>query len=157
MLQVRWLLLLVLPIAACASFDDSFQVTPFLREQVTGDTWRACLAREYQVQTRLVLRESRDWAEASQFSSRGWAALRGEDVPPGLSMTVPRDGELGQAWVELAASLARPGERRCECAKAQAAFDGWLAASARLGGNVEATRTNFKSALDACHKATGAR
>lgn len=152
MLHRRWLLLLVLPIAACASLGDTFDVTPFLREQITGDTWRACSAREYQMQTRYVLRTDRNWAEASRFSSKGWAALKGDSPQHwqasefGMETTRLRDAQL-----ELDSRLgkwAHPDE--CACAKAEAAYDGWLAAAARQAANQEQVEKNFHDALAAC-------
>ncbi|MEQ1865821.1 MAG: hypothetical protein ABL996_14380 [Micropepsaceae bacterium] len=62
-------------LAACASLPGSFEVTPFLNEQITGDTWRACLAREYQVQARQAVRHGRNWAEAIRLADKGRAAL----------------------------------------------------------------------------------
>ena len=154
MFQLRWLALLLCPIAACASFDDSFHVTPFLREQITGDSWRACLAREYQVQTRIVLREGRNWAEASRFSAKGWAALRSEPVAPWgvteFELTEGRRTALSGARSELDAALANRDRSPCWCGKSQAAFDGWLAASARLGADVDALQKNFADAAASC-------
>lgn len=144
-------------VAACTSTGDTFAITPFLREQITGDTWRACLAREYQVQTRLVLREGRDWADASRLSDKGWAALRGASVTPWAVAEFELEGErlgrLTAARSELDSVLSKRDASACGCGKVQAAFDGWLAASARIGGNVEATQTNFASALEMCRNA----
>jgi hypothetical protein len=68
-------------LSACADLPDSFETTPFLREQITGDTWRACLAREYQLQARAEVRAGRHWAEATALSAKGRAALDGPNQP----------------------------------------------------------------------------
>src|SRR5258706_1734158 len=79
----RWVIGLSLAlVAGCTTFGDTFHVTAFLHEQITGDTWRACLAREYQTQTRTTVRNGRDWAAASRFSAKGWATLTNGDVAP---------------------------------------------------------------------------
>ena len=88
-------------ISACATF----QVGPFLKEQITGDTWRACLAREYQFQAKVHFRTDRNWGEASRLADRGQAALDGAAVP-------------------LPAGAPAPLSRRtCPCATAQARLD----------------------------------
>ena len=148
-----FLLIVTLLVAACAQVGDTFDVTPFLREQITGDTRRACLAREYQVQTRFVLRDGRDWLEASRFSAKGWAALRGESV----HHWSPADVGVGTtehdpAQRELEGALAGPAGDSCACAKAEAAFDGVLAAAARVAGNQEQVNKNFSDALAACRQ-----
>jgi hypothetical protein len=148
----------VLTVAACTSLDETFGVTPFLREQITGDTWRACLAREYQIQTRLAVRQGRDWAEASRFSAKGWSALASEPVSPWqtsmFELTAGRKARLEQAERELGAALIRKDSSPCHCGKAQAAFDGWLAASARIGADEGAAEKNFAGAVTACREGT---
>ena len=156
------LLAVLLSLAGCVSLDDTFGVTPFLREQITGDTWRACLAREYQVQTRVVLREGRNWAEASRFSAKGWAALHNETVEAwevsAFEVTERRRANLTRGRSDLQAALANKEAAPCSCAKAQGAFDGWLAASARLGANEEALAKNYADAAASCRQGmTGAR
>ena len=89
---------------ACASLSGSFGVTPFLNEQITGDTWRACLAREYQVQARRAVRNGRNWAEAIRLADKGRAALAGPEPAP--------------------------RENGCECAKAEARGEGLAACAA---------------------------
>jgi hypothetical protein len=148
-------------VAGCATIGDTFNVTPFLREQITGDTWRACLAREYQVQTRLVLSEGRHWGVASRFSDKGWSALRGEAVAPwavgSFDLGAERQAQLEKGRAELDAALANRGARPCPCAKAQGAYDGWLAAAARTDGSEAAIRAYFASALALCGSAQAAR
>jgi hypothetical protein len=82
-------------LAAC----QTFEVGPFLKEQITGDTWRACLAREYQLQAKIAFRSGRNWDKASSLAAKGQAALDGEDIAPIL------------------------GRRTCPCATAQARVD----------------------------------
>jgi hypothetical protein len=88
-------------ISACATFE----VGPFLKEQITGDTWRACLAREYQLQAKIHVRTDRNWGEASRLAEKGQAALDGTEVPPPPGAP---------------AALSR---RTCACATAQARLD----------------------------------
>jgi hypothetical protein len=148
-------------VAGCSSLGDTFNVTPFLREQITGDTWRACLARAYQVQTRAVLHEGRDWGEASRFSAKGWAALHGEAVTPfapaDLDVGPEHRARLEAARGELDAALSKKDLAPCECAKAQAAYDGWVAASTRPGANETTAQDTYASAVTACRHATPMR
>ncbi len=149
----RWLIVCVLSVGACASLDDSFRVTPFLREQITGDTRRACLAREYQVQTRFVVRDNRDWVEASRFSAKGWAALNGDEVRHwnaaqfGLEKT-----RVGAEQLALEMALAQADADPCNCAKAEAAYDGWLAAAVHGADNQGQVEKNFRDALAVCRR-----
>jgi hypothetical protein len=149
--------LLAVLCAGCVSLDDTFEVTPFLHEQITGDSWRACLARGYQFQTRLILRQGRDWTAASRFSAKGWTVLNEGDAAPWspaeFAPDVQSRGELDQARSELAALLTGKASAPCPCAQAQAAYDGWLAASARPGANVAAARSSFTGALATCRQA----
>lgn len=150
------LLLVALFGASCASFEDTFHVSSFLHEQVTGDTWRACLGREYQVQTRSILRQGRDWAAASQLSSKGWTALRDGDVAPwqagDLGVAASRRSEFDTARRELSTALANGRAAPCPCARAQAAYDGWIAASVRPGSNEAAAQTDFSDAIATCRQ-----
>lgn len=82
-------------LAACQTFETG----PFLKEQITGDTWRACLAREYQLQAKIAVRTGRNWDKATRLSAVGKAALDGEDIAPTL------------------------GGKTCACATAQARVD----------------------------------
>ena len=82
-------------LAAC----QTFEVGPFLKEQITGDTWRACLAREYQLQAKIAVRTGRNWDKATRLAAVGQAALKGEEIAPTL------------------------GGQTCACATAQARVD----------------------------------
>jgi hypothetical protein len=82
-------------LAACATFETG----PFLKEQITGDSWRACLAREYQAEARARVRADRDWTDATAWAAKGRAALAGEHEPES------------------------PPANPCECAKAHARAD----------------------------------
>lgn len=82
-------------LAACQTFETG----PFLKEQITGDTWRACLAREYQFQAKVAVRNGRNWNKATRLSAVGQAALHGEEIAPTL------------------------GGKSCACATAQARVD----------------------------------
>jgi hypothetical protein len=146
--------------AGCVSLDDTFEITPFLHEQITGDSWRACLARGYQFQTRLIVRQGRDWGASSRFSAKGWTVLNEGDAaawsPAEFDLDVQTEGELDQARSELAALLTRKAAAPCPCAQAQAAYDGWLAASVRPGANVGAAHSGFTEALATCRQAEAA-
>jgi len=134
-----------LTFSGCASFPDSFEVTPFLREQITGDTWRACLAREYQTQARSEVRFGRHWAQATRLAAKGRAALDNRDVAPDPSPTP----DLAPANERLVAALARRAQNPCPCAQAQARYDGWAAKASRGAPTVE-TAAGFDEAVAAC-------
>jgi hypothetical protein len=82
-------------LSACGTLD----VGPFLKEQITGDTWRACLAREYQLQAKIAVRNGRNWDKATALATKGQAALDGHEIAPTF------------------------GKQTCPCATAQARFD----------------------------------
>jgi hypothetical protein len=132
---------LSLALSACVG---SFDVGPFLREQITGDTWRACLAREYQVQARLEVRAGRKWNSAIRLAAKGEAALDGRSPEPEAT---PAD--LGQDRMQLLTALVNRDENPCDCAKAQARFDGWVVKHER-GADTAAVRAGFDEALGAC-------
>jgi hypothetical protein len=92
-------------LSACTTFSDTFETGPFLKEQITGDSWRACLAREYQAEARAQVRAGRDWTEATEWAAKGRAALEGMNQ-----------------------TSANP----CDCATAQARAEILTAGSARL-------------------------
>jgi len=137
-------LVLGLALAACADLSDGFDVTPFLREQITGDTWRACLAREYQLQARTEVRPGRHWAGATRLAAKGRAALDGQAVTPEVA---PADLSLSRTHLETA--LANRDRNPCDCAKTQARFDGWAVKQAR-GADTAAVHASFDEALTAC-------
>jgi hypothetical protein len=139
-----FLALLSLP-AACADLGDSFEVSPFLREQITGDSWRACLAREYQFQARAQVRSGRNWDEATRLAAKGRAALDGADVPP---MDAAK-AEFTTARARLDTALTSKARNPCECATAQARFDGWVETD-RRDGNTAAFPQAFDAAVKAC-------
>ena len=136
-----------LALSSCANLSETFEVSPFLGEQITGDTWRACLAREYQLQGRSEVRSGRRWAEATRLAAKGRNALGGADVVPDPA---PPDAALTAARATLDAALAaHRGERPCECAQAQASYDGWLVKAAR-GADTAASEKRFGAAVEAC-------
>lgn len=132
---------LTLSAAACATFD----VTPFLREQITGDTWRACLAREYQSQSRQQVRSGRNWAEATHLAAKGRASLEGGEPRPD-----PIPETLATRQAMLSAVIATRG-RTCDCATATARLDGWAIAIAQDPGLAQSSLAEgFDSALSKC-------
>jgi hypothetical protein len=77
-----WLVSAVSLTACATDIADTFEVSPFLREQITGDTWRACAARQYQAYARSRVRADRDWTEATVWAAHGRAALDGRLPSP---------------------------------------------------------------------------
>lgn len=132
-----WTLLLALP--SCATFE----VTPFLKEQITGDTWRACLAREYQAQARFQVRYGRNWDEAVRLAEKGRAALAGTETVPW-----PTPQALLQRQRALDEAIRQKG-RSCACAKSQAALDGWAVALGQ-GRDQNTFQTQFDTAFAEC-------
>lgn len=130
--------------AACATFD----VSPFLREQITGDTWRACLAREYQSQARQQVRTGRNWAEATHLAAKGRLSLDGGEPRPD-----PVPDELTNRNRVLTAAVSSRG-RTCDCATAAARLDGWAVALAQdPAREQEVFAASFDAALSKCSNA----
>ena len=132
-------------LTGCSSVADTFDVGPFMREQITGDTWRSCLAREYQTQARAQLRAGRHWDEATTLAAKGRDALEGRDVTP-----APPPPALTHERTKLDAALANRTQRPCDCAKTQARYDGWTEAVARKMDTTPHAKS-FEEALSACH------
>jgi len=135
-------------LAACSTLGDTLETTPFLREQITGDTWRACLAREYQSQARLQVRPGRHWAKATHLAAKGRAALLGKDVTP--EATHPAlTAELEAVARARAARDANP----CGCATVQARYDGWrIALEQDPARDQSRFRSSFAEAVTTCDK-----
>ena len=133
-------------LSSCANLSDTLEVSPFLGEQITGDTWRACLAREYQLQGRSEVRSGRRWAGATHLSAKGRSALAGAEVGPEPALS---DASLIAARARLDAALVNRPRKPCECAQAQASYDGWLVKAAR-GADTSATEKRFGTAVEAC-------
>lgn len=97
---------------------QTFEVGPFLKEQITGDTWRACLAREYQLQAKLAVRAGRDWDKATRLAAMGQAALDGQPAAPMFSrQTCPC--ATAQARFDAAASTFDEARKACETSPPQ--------------------------------------
>jgi hypothetical protein len=126
---------------ACATFD----VTPFQREQITGDTWRACLAREYQVQSRSQVRNGRNWTEATRLASKGRDSLSS-----GQPQFDPIPSALSPQAQALEKAVSARG-RTCPCATAAARLDAWAIALAQEPKRDQAVfAAAFNSALSTC-------
>ncbi len=110
-------------LAACAYFDETLQVSPFLREQITGDTWDSCLAREYQTQARFQVRTGRQWQAAITLASKGRRALLAETVDP-----EPAVPALSRQRVQMLNAVSNRTRNQCDCAKVQGRYDGWIIA-----------------------------
>ncbi len=133
--------ILALVPGACATFD----VTPFLREQITGDTWRACLAREYQAQSRLQLRNGRNWTQATHLAAKGRLSLDGGEPRPG-----PVPSALSMHARALDKAVSGRG-RTCACATAAARLDAWAVALDQDPDRDDVVfATAFDSALSTC-------
>lgn len=126
----------IFALSGCSTFD----VTPFLKEQITGDTWRACLAREYQLQARFQARYGRNWTEATYLASKGRQALDEGDVAPERW-----PANLNSRSEVFREALSQQG-RTCECATVQAKLDGWTIA---LEQDPKREQSQFASGLDA--------
>ncbi len=134
-----------LSLAACSStVGDTFDVGPFMREQITGDSWRACLAREYQTQARAQLRAGRHWPEATTLASKGRDALAGIDVQP-----EPANSRMPDVRARLDTALANRTQNPCGCATVQARYDGWSAAIDRKMDTAPFAKA-FDDAVTAC-------
>ena len=126
---------------ACATFD----VTPFQREQITGDTWRACLAREYQAQSRFHLRSGRNWTQATHLAAKGRLSLDGGEPRPD-----PVPSALSMRAQALDVAMSGRG-RTCACATAAARLDAWAAALDQDPDRDQVVfATAFDSALSTC-------
>ena len=134
----------LLAVSACSTLE----VSPFLKEQITGDSWKSCLAREYQAQARFQVRYGRNWDEAVRLSDKGRAALAGGEVPP---WDAP--ASLTSRRTSLDQAVSASG-RTCGCAKAQAALDGWILA---LEQDPDRVQTTFAERFDAARSECEAR
>ena len=132
-------------LGACAPLTDTLEVTPFLREQVTGDTWRACAAREYQSQARMQARAGRHWTQAARLAAKGRSALNGDRPEP---ENVPDTLRQQRDWLD---KLQTNQKSTCACATAQARLDGWSVALEQDPGRDQTTYlTAFNAAASAC-------
>lgn len=151
----------------------------YLHEDIQGDTFNACLAREYQDRATSEAYVDCNWVDTARIVEKGRAAAAGETVLPYEPATMgvlPADlPELQDARSKLMAALDNGGrtERGCACAKAQRYYDGWVeqASDNKLGENgswmggeggpvqperVAAEKAAFYEALTACSlKAAG--
>lgn len=130
----------LLAVSACSTLE----VSPFLKEQITGDSWKSCLAREYQAQARFQVRYGRNWDEAVRLSDKGRTALAGGEVAPWNAPASLSDRR----------TLLDKSGRTCGCAKAQAALDGWILA---LEQDPNRDQTTFAERFDAARAECEAR
>ena len=119
----------LLALSACSTLE----VSPFLKEQITGDSWKACLAREYQAQARFHVRYGRNWDEGMRLSDKGRMALAGSEITPWAE-----PASLSSRRTQLDQAITSSG-RTCGCAKAQAALDGWIIALEQDPGRDQTT------------------
>lgn len=147
----------------------------YLHEDIQGDSFNACLAREYQDRATSEAYVDCNWVDTAMIVEKGRAAAAGETVlpyDPATKGVLPSDlPELQDARSKLMSALDNGGrdERSCACAKAQRYYDGWVeqASDNKLGVNgsyfggeggpvqpdrVEAEKAAFYEALTACAK-----
>jgi OOP family OmpA-OmpF porin len=162
----------LLVLAGCGTWTAE----SYLHEDIQGDTFNACLAREYQDRATSEAYVDCNWVDTAQIVKKGRAAAAGQNVMPYDPATMgvlPGDlPELQDARQKLLAALddgGRTSERACACAKAQRYYDGWVeqASDNKLGengswlggeggpvqpGRVEAEKAAFWEALTDCQK-----
>jgi len=104
----------------------------YLTKNIEGDSFNACLAREYQDRATSEAYVDCNWADTATLVAKGRAAAAGEIVLPWdpstkgvLTSDLP---ELQEARARLMAALDNDGrtDRGCACAKAQRYYDGWV-------------------------------
>lgn len=134
----------LLALSACSTLE----VSPFLKEQITGDSWKSCLAREYQAQARFQVRYGRNWDEGMRLSDKGRMALAGSEIT-----LWPVPASLSARRTQLDQAITTSG-RTCGCAKAQAALDGWINA---LEQDPDRDQTTFAERFDAAKAECEAR
>jgi len=146
----------------------------YLHQDIQGDSFNACLAREYQDRATSEAYVDCNWVDTAVIVAKGRAAAAGETVlpfDPSTMGVLPSDlPELQDARAKLMAALddgGREGDRACACAKAQRYYDGWVeqASDNKLGeggsyfggpggpvqpDRVEAEKAAFYEALTAC-------
>ncbi|PKQ05774.1 MAG: hypothetical protein CVT72_08565 [Alphaproteobacteria bacterium HGW-Alphaproteobacteria-11] len=145
----------------------------YLHQDIQGDSFNACLAREYQDRATSEAYVDCNWVDTAVIVAKGRAAAAGETVlpfDPSTMGVLPSDlPELQDARAKLMAALDNGGrtERGCACAKAQRYYDGWVeqASDNKLGeggsyfggpggpvqpDRVEAEKAAFYEALTAC-------
>lgn len=145
----------------------------YLHEDIQGDSFNACLAREYQDRATSEAYVDCNWVDTAMIVEKGRAAAAGETVlpyDPATKGVLPSDlPELQDARSKLMSALDNGGrdDRACACAKAQRYYDGWVeqASDNKLGVNgsyfggeggpvqpdrVEAEKAAFYEALTAC-------
>ena len=146
----------------------------YLHQDIQGDSFNACLAREYQDRATSEAYVDCNWVDTAVIVAKGRAAAAGETVlpfDPSTMGVLPSDlPELQDARAKLMAALddgGRTGDQACACAKAQRYYDGWVeqASDNKLGvggsyyggpggpvqpDRVEAEKAAFYEALTAC-------
>lgn len=118
-----------LGLAACGTWHAE----SYLEETISGDTFNACLAREYQDRATSEAYVDCNWVDTAAIVKKGRAAAAGETVlpydPANHGVLASDLGELQSGRSRLMAALdngGREGDRACACAKAQRYYDGWV-------------------------------
>ena len=160
----------MLSVAACGTWHAE----SYLSEEISGNDFNACLAREYQDRATSEAYVDCDWIDTARIVERGRAAASGQTVlpydPANYAVLPEALGELQDARGRLLAALdngGRDSDRACACAKAQRYYDGWVEQASDndmgvdgsyfggVGGpvqpeRVEAEKAAFYEALTAC-------
>jgi len=117
-----------LGLAACGTWTAE----SYLDNEISGNDFNACLAREYQDRATSEAYVDCNWVDTAAIVAKSRAAASGETVmpyDPATKGVLAEDlGELQDARTRLLAALdaGRDSERACACAKAQRHYDGWV-------------------------------
>ena len=116
-------------LAACGTWHAE----SYLSEEISGNDFNACLAREYQDRATSEAYVDCNWVDTARIVERGRTAASGQTVmpfDPANHAVLPEAlGELQEARARLMAALdngGREGDQACQCAKAQRYYDGWV-------------------------------
>ena len=150
LLATAWLLAAM---AGCAPLGSTFAVDPYLKKEITGDTFGACAARAYRARAAIEARRDVNYITAARFVEKAKAAQRNEHLAPwGDEPWLPAPAAGAQEKRDrLLAAFSLPARDECACGTALARYDGWLADAhdpAVAGPALE----GFEQALKACGK-----
>ncbi|MGM0585175.1 MAG: OmpA family protein [Pseudomonadota bacterium] len=140
-----------------ANLGDTFTAEPYLGQSISGESFNASLAREYQALAVRSARTDVNWMDSTAYIAKSKAAASGGVAPwtPGdLGVTV-NDYNADEVVQTIEANKA---QRPAACAKAQAYWDQYLeslAEGAYACISAEDAKAMLDEALAACRGATG--
>jgi hypothetical protein len=152
----------------CVGMGDTLRVDAYVKTEIAGDTFNACLARGYQSRAYSEVTQDGNYSDAARFVRRSEAAAAGQNVEPWAVANEgvdPKDAHaLDAARARLIAALANKDRNACDCANAQVRFDGWLeqASDNKLGAKgygptqpefVNVEKTGFARSVAKCEGA----